>query len=271
MGWLTGEVVLITGGGSGLGLALVERCLAEGAHVAVLQRSQTKVDELLARFGDRVVAVAGDVTQYADNVRAVEATVARFGKLDCFIGNAGIWDHYADIVNMSGEQLEQAFDEIMNINTKGYLLGAKAVLDELLKTEGSMIFTLSNSAFYASGGGPIYTASKHAGVGLVRELAYELAPKIRVNAVAPSGMNVNVKGAASLGQDNIGLLDARDPERIAQGMPLKFLPEAEDMTGSYVLLASRQNNRPLSGVFINADCGLGIRGLRQANAGFFDV
>lgn len=48
----------------------------------------------------------------------------------------------------------------------------------------------------------------------------------------------------------------------------EILPEPEDMTGSYVLLASRQNNRPLSGVFINADCGLGIRGLRQANAGF---
>jgi 2,3-dihydroxy-2,3-dihydrophenylpropionate dehydrogenase len=149
--------------------------LNEGAQVAVLQRSQSKVDELIARFGDRIVAVTGDVARYADNVRAVEATVARFGKLDCFIGNAGIWDHYADVVNMSGEQLETAFDEIMSINTKGYLLGAKAALNELLKTEGSMIFTLSNSAFYSSGGGPIYTASKHAGVGLVRELAYELA------------------------------------------------------------------------------------------------
>lgn len=124
MGWLQGEVVLITGGGSGLGLALVERFLNEGAQVAVLQRSQSKVDELIARFGDRIVAVTGDVARYADNVRAVEATVARFGKLDCFIGNAGIWDHYADVVNMSGEQLETAFDEIMSINTKGYLLGA---------------------------------------------------------------------------------------------------------------------------------------------------
>lgn len=271
MGWLEGEVALITGGGSGLGLALVERFLQEGAHVGVLQRSQSKVDELIARYGDKIVAVTGDVASFEDNVHAVQATVERFGKLDCFIGNAGIWDHYADIVNMSGEQLDKAFDEIMSINTKGYLLGAKAALDELLKTEGSMIFTLSNSAFYSSGGGPIYTASKHAGVGLVRELAYELAPKVRVNAVAPSGMNVNVKGAASLGQENLGLLDARDPQKIGQGMPLRFLPEPEDMTGSYVLLASRQNNRPLSGVFINADCGLGIRGLRQANAGFFDA
>ena len=102
MGWLEGEVALITGGGSGLGLALVERFLEEGAHVGVLQRSQEKVDALNKRFGDKIVTVAGDVANFADNVRAVNATVERFGKLDCFVGNAGIWDHYADIVNMSG-------------------------------------------------------------------------------------------------------------------------------------------------------------------------
>lgn len=222
MGWLKGEVALITGGGSGLGWALVERFLEEGAHVGVLQRSQSKVDALKERFGDQIVAVAGDVANYEDNVHAVQATVERFGKLDCFIGNAGIWDHYADIVNTSGEQLDKAFDEIMGINTKSLILGAKAALNELVKTEGSIVFTLSNSALYSAGGGPVYTASKHAGVGIMKELAYELAPKVRVNAVAPSGMNVNIKGAASLGQENIGLLDARDPEKIARGMPLNF-------------------------------------------------
>ena len=158
----------------------------------------------------------------------------------------------------------------MGINTKSLILGAKAALDELVKSEGSIIFTLSNSALYSAGGGPIYTASKHAGVGIMKELAYELAPKVRVNAVSPSGMNVNIKGAASLGQENLGLLDARDPEKIGRGMPLGFLPEPEDMTGSYVLLASRANNRTLTGVLINADCGLGIRGLRQPRAGFFE-
>lgn len=269
MGWLHDQVVLITGGGSGLGLALVDRFLKEGAKVAVLQRSQSKVDELLERYQGEVVAVAGDVAKYEDNVRAVQATVERFGKLDCFIGNAGIWDHYADIMSLTGEQLDKVFDELMSINAKGCLLGVKAALDELIKSEGSIILTLSNSALYPSGGGPAYTASKHAGVGLVKELAFELAPKIRVNAVAPSGMNVNVKGAAALGQNNLGLLDARNMEEIAKGMPLKFLPEADEMTGSYVLLASRENNRPLSGVIINADCGLGIRGLRKPNLGLF--
>ena len=270
MSWLKNDVALITGGGSGLGLALVERFIDEGAQIGVLQRSAAKVEFLHKRFGDKIVVVEGDVASYQDNVKAVTETVARFGKLDCFIGNAGIWDHYADIVNTSGEQLNQAFDEIMGINTKSLILGAKAALDELIKSEGSIIFTLSNSALYAAGGGPIYTASKHAGIGIMKELAYELAPKVRVNAVAPSGMNVNIKGAATLGQEQIGLLDVKDPQKIASGMPLNFLPEPEAMTGAYVLLASRQNNQPLTGVVINADCGLGIRGLRQPRAELVD-
>jgi 2,3-dihydroxy-2,3-dihydrophenylpropionate dehydrogenase len=270
MGWLVDDVALITGGGSGLGLALVERFLDEGAQVAVLQRSMEKVELLQRRFGGKVLAIAGDVANFHDNVQAVQATLQRFGKLDTFIGNAGIWDHYADIVHTSGEQLDRAFDEIININTKALILGAKAALDALLTTEGSMIFTLSNASLYPAGGGPIYTASKHAAVGIMKELAYELAPKVRVNAVAPSGMNANVKGASSLGQDKIGLLDGRDLQRIANGMPLGFLPEPEQMTGAYVLLASKHNNRTLTGVLINAECGLGIRGLRQPRAGFFD-
>ncbi len=86
MGWLQGEVALITGGGSGLGWALVERFLEEGAQVAVLQRSKAKVEALNEHFGGKVLAIEGDVASYADNVRAVNATVERFGKLDCFVG-----------------------------------------------------------------------------------------------------------------------------------------------------------------------------------------
>ncbi len=104
-----------------------ERFLEEGAHVGVLQRSQSKVDALKERFGDQMLAVAGDVANYADNVRAVQATVERFRKLRMLLywQCGDIWDHYADIVNTSGEQLEKAFDEIMGINTKALILGAK--------------------------------------------------------------------------------------------------------------------------------------------------
>ena len=67
---------------------------------------------LRERFGDEIVAVQGDVTRYADNQRAVDATLARFGKLDCFIGNAAVWDHAASLTGLSAEQLDQGFDEL---------------------------------------------------------------------------------------------------------------------------------------------------------------
>ena len=95
MGWLEGKVALITGGGSGIGRALVERFLEEGASVGVLERSNEKAKELQDQFGDNVVVVQGDVTQLEDNERAVAETVQAFGKLDTFIGNAGIFDFFA--------------------------------------------------------------------------------------------------------------------------------------------------------------------------------
>ncbi|MFT0167921.1 3-phenylpropionate-dihydrodiol/cinnamic acid-dihydrodiol dehydrogenase [Paraburkholderia mimosarum] len=267
-GWLDDEVALITGGGSGLGLALVERFLDEGARVAVLERSAEKVAALRERFdAQRVVAVQGDVTSYADNERAVSAAVEAFGKLDTFVGNAAIWDHASSLVDLTPEQLDSGYDELFSINVKGYLLGAKAAARALIASEGSMIFTLSNSSFYPGGGGPLYTASKHAAVGIIRQLAYELAPKVRVNGVGPCGMASDLRGPVSLGQQDLRIMDSRSPEAIAGILPLQFFPQPADFTGPYVMLASRANNRVLSGVMINADAGLGIRGIRHAAGG----
>lgn len=266
-GRLAGQAILVTGGGSGLGRAVVERFLAEGARVGVLERSAEKVAQLAADFGGRVVAVQGDVRSLDDNRRAVAETVARFGKLDCFVGNAAIWDHGAGLLATDGDRLAQGFDELFAVNVKGYLLGAKAAAAELVKTEGSMIFTLSNAAFYPAGGGPLYTASKHAAVGLIRQLAYELAPKVRVNGVAPCGMASDLRGPEALGQQGMRIMDSRTPEAIRSILPLQFFPEPADFTGPFVMLASRADNRTLSGVLINADAGLAIRGIRHVAGG----
>ena len=179
---LEDQVALVTGGGSGIGLGIVKRFVAEGAKVMVLERMPERVKELESEFDGSVKAVQGDVTRLADNQRAVSEAVSAFGKLDIFIANAGVFDRFRRLDEIDDEILESAFDELFAVNVKGCFLGAKAALSELIKTQGSMTFTASGAGLNSLGGGTIYTASKHAVVGLVRQLAVESAPQVRVNA-----------------------------------------------------------------------------------------
>jgi cis-2,3-dihydrobiphenyl-2,3-diol dehydrogenase len=267
VGWLENKVALVTGGASGLGRAIVERFIDEGANVAVLDRARERSAELAQRLGDRVAAVVGEVTVLADNQRAVAETIRRFGRLDCFVGNAGIWDFNMALADLPDEQIARAFDELFGVNVKGYLLGAKAAYRELAKTRGSIIFTVSNAGLYPCGGGPLYTASKHAVVGLIRQLAYELAPKIRVNGVAPGAIPTDLRGPASLKMEQRSIAQVPLKEMVERGLPLGKLPQPRDYTGSYVLLASAENSSTATGGVIICEGGIGIRGFADAAGG----
>jgi 2,3-dihydroxy-2,3-dihydrophenylpropionate dehydrogenase len=267
-GRLEGQVALVTGGGSGLGLALVQRFLDEGARgVAVLEKSEDKAAALRDRFGAAVCVTCGSAALLADNQRAAQSALQSYERLDTFVGNAGIWDANTSLLDLAYDRIESAFDELFALNVRGYLLGARATAEALLRSGGSMIFTLSNAAFLPGGGGPLYTASKHAGVGLVRQLAYELAPKVRVNGVAPSAMGTDLRGPRSLGLADAPLLDGRRPDDVAAIMPLQIFASAEQYAGTYVWLASRDDAATVTGDVVRADCGLGIRGIRQVAGG----
>ena len=110
-----------------------------------------------------------------DNERAVQLALSSFGKLDIFVGNAGLFDYFAGIVDTPADELNRAFDELFGVNVKGYLLGVKAALPHLLEHRGCVVLTASMGSFHAATGGTVYTAPKHAVVGLVRQLAFELA------------------------------------------------------------------------------------------------
>jgi NAD(P)-dependent dehydrogenase (short-subunit alcohol dehydrogenase family) len=265
MGWLDGSVALVTGGGSGIGRAIVARFIDEGARVGVLDRVPARAAQIRADFGAAVVTVPGDVTRREDNTRAVAETVKAFGRLDIFVGNAGVFDNFLPLAEFPEERLSQAFDELFGVNVKGYLLGAKAALPELLKTEGCMVFTASVAGFNSGGGGAIYTASKHAVVGLIRQLAVELAPRVRVNGVAPGGTITDLRGLAALGQDGRTHWTAPDAEeRLRAGNPLQLAIEPSDLAGAYVLLASRTSARAMTGEIITVDAGAGLRRSRLA-------
>jgi 2,3-dihydroxy-2,3-dihydrophenylpropionate dehydrogenase len=265
-GWLDGKVAIVTGGASGIGRAVVERFIQEGAKVCICDLDAEKLEQLSKSLpGGAAVMAQGDVTRLEDNRRAVEAAVNAFSKLDVFVGNAGVFDGFVPLEKLPDENISAAFDEVFHVNVKGYLLGAKAALPELLKTSGNMIFTVSSAAFYPNGGGPIYTASKHAVVGLIQELAHELAPRVRVNGVGPGGTVTNLRVVASLKSLAPAPLEGQAREARSRARnPLRLAMHAEDHVAAYVLLASDQS-RAMTGEIIHSDGGLGVRGLQTEN------
>jgi cis-2,3-dihydrobiphenyl-2,3-diol dehydrogenase len=266
-GRLDGQVALVTGGASGLGKAVVERFVAEGARVCVLDRSKTGLETLKRDFAHHVVAVEGDVRSAASNRAAVETCLERFGQLDCAVANAGIWDYSRKMADLEGEQIDAAFDELMAVNVKGPMLLANAALPALVRSEGSLLVTISNAGFYPDGGGVLYTASKHALVGLVRQLAFELAPVVRVNGVAPGGIDTDLRGPASLGMDQLSIHTIDLPSRARSFVPIGRLPSAEEYAWAYVFFASRTEAAPATGSILNFDGGLGVRGMSRVGGG----
>jgi NAD(P)-dependent dehydrogenase (short-subunit alcohol dehydrogenase family) len=264
MGWLDGQVALVTGGGSGIGRAVVERYVEEGARVAVMDRVPGRGEELRARFGDQVSAISGDVSRLDDNKRAVAETVAAFGRLDIFVGNAGLLDGFLRLADLAEASIAAACDELFAVNVKGCILGAKATLHELGKSKGCMIFTASGAGFTSAGGGVIYTASKHAVVGIIRQLAVELGPNIRVNGVAPGGTMTDLRSVAALQLEDRSQFDLPGAaERIAAGNPLQIALDPADLAGAFVFLASRANARGITGSVVSVDAGSTLRMMRR--------
>ncbi len=261
MGWLDGQVIALTGGGSGLGRALVDAFVEEGARVAVLEYSPDKAAALRGSTDpERVVVVEGDAGTYAANEAVVQDAVGRWGRLDCFVANAGVWDFARGVADLTPDELDRGFDALYRVNVKAPLLGVKAALDHLRATRGSAIVTLSNAALYPGGGGPLYVSSKHAGVGLVKQLAYELAPDVRVNAVAPAGMVSDLRGPAALGMGDMTVASDTFAEAVARKSALRRCPEAADYAGAYVLLASRRYSRTTSGSVLDVANAKGLIG-----------
>ncbi|NUR98532.1 MAG: 3-(cis-5,6-dihydroxycyclohexa-1,3-dien-1-yl)propanoate dehydrogenase [Kribbellaceae bacterium] len=262
-GWgrLPGRVAVVTGGGAGIGRAIVDRFAREGAAVAVLELSPERVRALEETAGDDVIVVQGDATRLDDNRAVVEAATAAFGGVDCFIANTGFWDFGVSAEELPGDEaFDAAFDQLFALNVKALLAGAKAAIPALRLTRGSMVMTASNASLHPGGGGPLYTAAKHAVVGLVRQLAYELAPDIRVNAVAPGGMLTSLAPPPALAHAAASISELPMADLISIVSPLAFLPSPEDYVGWYVALASASDARTITGTVIECDGGESIRG-----------
>jgi 2,3-dihydroxy-2,3-dihydrophenylpropionate dehydrogenase len=204
--------------------------------------------------------IDGDAVTRDANDRAVAAAVDAFGGLDTLVNCVGIFDFYQGIGDIDADDVPSAFDEMFRTNVLSHLQSVKAAVPALRAATGSsIVLTASASSFYPGRGGVLYVSSKFAVRGLVAALAHELAPRIRVNGVAPGGtVNTDLRGLASLGQDGSRLDDTPDRARdLVARTPLNVALSGEDHAFSYVFLAS-DRSRGITGEIVRPDGGFGL-------------
>lgn len=188
MNELKNKTALITGGNKGIGYGVAEALLNEGMNVAITSRSQERADaaaeKLKAEHGDRVLALASDVRDEAEQRRAVQAATEHFGAIDVLVANAGV-GHFASIEYLSTEQ----WNEVIDINLTGVFFSVKSCLEELRKSKGYIITiaSLAGTNFFA--GGAAYNASKFGLVGFTQAIMLDLRNEgIKVSTVMPGSV-----------------------------------------------------------------------------------
>ena len=227
---LQDKVAIVTGGTRGIGFAIVETFLKNGARVALFGSRQETVDKALAKLAQelpdaQVIGLAPDLTDYDAVEAAVNTVKEKFGRIDIIANNAGI---------SARDSLYQydpaAFDKTISVNVNAVFNGCRVVAP-IMKAQGGgcIINTSSMVSLYGQPAGVAYPASKFAVNGLTRSLARELGrDNIRVNAVAP-------------GVTRTDMISALPPEvlkRVSDPIPLGRVGEPQEVANCFLFLAS---------------------------------
>jgi NAD(P)-dependent dehydrogenase (short-subunit alcohol dehydrogenase family) len=240
------KVVLVTGAGSGIGRACALKFALEGAKVVVSDVSIEGSNEtvrLIREAGGEATFIKADVSRTADVEALIQATVERYGRLDCAHNNAGIGGNLALI----GEYDEADFDRVLSINLKGVWLCLKYEVIQMLKQGGGAIVNTSSQAGLAgSVGMSAYVSSKHGVIGLTKVAALEYAQAgIRVNAVCPGVIDTPLTQRFS----------QETREKILQVLPIKRLGGSEEIADAVIWLCSDEAAY-ITGVAMPVDGGV---------------
>jgi NAD(P)-dependent dehydrogenase (short-subunit alcohol dehydrogenase family) len=182
---LAGKAAVVTGAGRGIGAGIAVRLAEAGADVVVADLDGAEAEktavEIAARCATRVIPSAVDVSGAVSVALLAELALEQFGRLDIWVNNAGIFPHTGPVVAADAA----SFSTVLDVNVSGTFLGAREAARRMT-AGGSIVNLASITGFAARAGLTAYSTSKHAVIGLTRNLAKDLAPLgIRVNAVAP--------------------------------------------------------------------------------------
>ena len=223
----TGRVALITGASRGIGLAIAQRLVAEGARVCLTARKAEPLAEAAAGLGEPDVAIwaAGSSDDPEHRQRAISDTMAAFGRLDVLVNNSGINPVYGPLLQLD----EAAARKIFEVNVLATLAWTKLACQAWLSEHGGAVVNVASIAgLHATPGIGFYGVTKAALINLTQQLAAELAPAVRVNAVAPAVVKTKFAEA----------LYAADEDAAAARYLLKRLGEPADVAAAVAYLGS---------------------------------
>jgi 3-oxoacyl-[acyl-carrier protein] reductase len=243
-----GRVAIVTGASRGIGLAIAQRLVAEGARVCVTARKDGPLAEAAGLIGpaDDVVAVAGAADDPDHQNEVMARTLERFGRIDVLVNNVGINPAYGPLMELD----LGAARKTVEVNLVGTLAWVQAAHAAWMGAAGGSIVNVASVAGLRPADGiGFYGATKAALLHLTQQLALELAPRVRVNAVAPAVVKTRFAGA---------LYEGHEAE-VAGNYPLGRLGVPEDIVGAVSYLASDEAAW-VTGQVIVLDGGLTLGG-----------
>jgi 7-alpha-hydroxysteroid dehydrogenase len=227
---VTDKVAIVTGAGRGVGAGIATALAEVGADVVVAARSADQIEataDAVRATGRRALAVPTDVTERAQLEHLVEATIAEFGRLDIVVNNAGGWPPQP-LLRTS----ERAFEDAFRFNVTSAFLMTRFAVPHMVETAGGgvIINISSRAASMVQPGFTSYGTSKAALSFMTREMAPELAPKVRVNAIELGGIETDALASV--------LTDESVRRQLEDNTPMRRVGQVEDIAAFAVYLAS---------------------------------